>query len=411
VDDETIIVLQRSRQSFLPSIGCTLLLTGLLDPVASPALGQQSRAEEIAQKQAEKNAQLTPNTPTATERALNWFEAHFTDPNTVYLTFGGIYPAGGFAPGVAIRGAFGHARLNVGGAYSLRSYKLAHASLNFPELAANKLGVETRVRWIDATQVPFYGVGNDSIRDDRVNYGLRSLDLGGSAAFKPVSWYSIGGEIAWRRLEDREGVGRRPSIETLYSSQTAPGLFSETRYTRVTAFTAIDWRESPGYARRGGLYSIALNDFRDRDDTFSFRRVDVDVRQSIPVLKEQWVLGFRGLMQTTTAESGQVIPYYVLPSLGGAQTLRGYPDFRFQDKHLLLLGAEYRWLPSRIIDMALFVDAGKVAAERRDLDLDGLKTSYGIGIRFHGPSFTPLRIDVARGAEGIRAHITGGVTF
>lgn len=126
--------------SFLPSIGCTLLLTGLLDLVASPALGQQSRTDEIAQKQAEKNAQLTPNTPTATERALNWFEAHFTDPNTVYLTFGGIYPAGGFAPGVAVRGAFGHARLNVGGAYSLRSYKLAHASTfrNWPA---------TRSRW------------------------------------------------------------------------------------------------------------------------------------------------------------------------------------------------------------------------------------------------------------------------
>jgi outer membrane protein assembly factor BamA len=159
------------------------------------------------------------------------------------------------------------------------------------------------------------------------------------------------------------------------------------------------------------LYSIALNDVRDRDDTFSFRRLDADFRQYIPLLKEQWVLVFRGLAQITSADNGQVIPYYLLPSLGGAQTLRGYSDFRFQDKHLLLLGAEYRWLPSRIIDMAIFVDAGKVASERRDLDLDGLKTTYGIGIRFHGPTFTPLRLDIARGDEGIRAHITGGMTF
>jgi Omp85 superfamily domain len=388
-----------------------LLMIGLLGLVATPSFAQQSRADEIAQQQTEKSKQLRPNTASGMERALDWFEDHFTDPNTAYLTFGGIYPSGGFAPGLAVRRAFGHARLNFGGAFSVRSYKLAHASLNFPELADDKLDVETRVRWIDATQVPFYGLGNDSIKDDRVNYGLRSLELGGRATFKPVSWYRIGAGIALQRLENREGVGRRPSIETRYSSLTAPGLFSEPRYTEATAFTAIDWRESSGYTRSGGLYSIAVNDFRDSDDNFSFRRLDADVRQYLPLLKEQWVLVFRALAQITSADSGQVIPYYLLPSLGGAQTLRGYSDFRFQDKHLLLLGAEYRWLPSRIIDMAIFVDAGKVAAERRDLDLNGLKTTYGIGIRFHGPTFTPLRVDLARGDEGIRAHITGGVTF
>jgi hypothetical protein len=395
----------------LHSISCTLVLAGLSGLAASPAAGQQSRADEIAQRQAEKSTQLAPNTPTRTERALDWFEDHFTDPNTAYLTFGGIYPSGGFAPGVAVRRAFGHARLNVGGGYSVRGYKLAHASLNFPELAGNKVEVETRARWVDATQVPFYGLGGDSIKDDRVNYGLRSLDLAGSATLKPVSWYRIGGGIASRRLEDRDGLGRRPSIETLHSPVTAPGLFSEARYTQATAFTAIDWRESAGYTRSGGLYAVALNEFRDSEDNFSFRRVDAEIRQYIPLLKEHWVLAFRALLETTDVDNGQVVPYYLLPSLGGANSLRGYPDFRFQDKHLLLLGAEYRWLPSRVVDMAIFVDAGKVTAERGDLDLDGLKTTYGIGIRFHGPTFTPLRLDLARGDEGIRAHITGGLTF
>ena len=123
------------------------------------------------------------------------------------------------------------------------------------------------------------------------------------------------------------------------------------------------------------------------------------------------MLAFRARLETTDVASGQVVPYYLLPSLGGANSLRGYTDFRFQDKHLLLMSAEYRWLPSRVVDMAIFVDAGKVTAERRDLDLDGLRTTYGVGIRFHGPTFTPLRVDLARGDEGIRAHITGGLSF
>ena len=394
--------------TFTPAVS-TVVVAVLL--TAIPSSAQDSRAAELAAAQAEKSTQLAPNSATAAEKALEWFEHHFTDPNTLYLTFGGLYPSGGFAPGLAIRRAFGHARWNAGVAYSLRGYKLAHSSLNFPELANNRLEIETRVRWTDATQVPFYGVGSESRKDDRVSYGLRSLDAGASIALKPVPWYRIGGGIALRRMEDRAGTGRFPSIDTFDAPSPPPALFSEARYTQATAFTAIDWRESPGYTRRGGLYRLGLNDFRDADDNVSFRRVDAEIQQFLPVLKEHWVLAFRGLVQTTDVDDEQLVPYYLLPTLGGARMHRGYSDFRFQGRHVLLLSGEYRWIPSRIVDMALFVDTGKVASERRDLDFDNLKTAYGLGIRFHGPTFTPLRLDVARGDEGVRVHITGGIAF
>ena len=67
-----------------------LLPTILFVLLASPASAQQSRAEEIAQQQAEKSRQLRPNTPGGMERVLDWFEDHFNDPNTAFLTFGGI---------------------------------------------------------------------------------------------------------------------------------------------------------------------------------------------------------------------------------------------------------------------------------------------------------------------------------
>jgi hypothetical protein len=392
----------------------TALCTILVVLTASSVAAQQSRAEQIAAEQAAKSKRLAPNVPSRGERLLEFFEDYFTDPNMVYVTFGGIYPSGGFAPGLAWRRAAGHARFNIGGAYSLRNYKLAHGSVRFPELADNKLEIDLRGRWVDATQVPFYGLGNETIKDDRVNYGLRMTHVGGSLTFKPTGWFRIGGGSSYRIQEDREGAGtgrRGPSIETVHSAFSAPGLFNKITYTQSTGIAAIDYRESPGYSRRGGLYSVELNDFRDGDDLFSFRRYDVELAQLIPVLKEHWVFGVRALMQTTDADADQAIPYHLLPSLGGKSSHRGYADFRFQDKHSLLLTAEYRWLPSRIIDMAIFVDSGKVAPRRGDLDFNDLKTAYGIGVRFHGPTFTPLRIDVARGDEGFRIHFTGGVPF
>ncbi len=390
---------------------CPLLLALAVLSGARPAAAQ-SRAEEIAKQQAARRATLRPNEANRAERLLDWFEDHYTDPNTGYVTFGGIYPSGGFAPGLGWRHAAGQARFNVNGAYSVRSYKLAQTSVEFPELAGGKFHFGTHARWVAATQVPFYGLGNDTLKEARTSYGLRTLDVGADAIFRPVRWFHLGAGVAADRRENREGTGRRrPSIETVHSALSAPGLFSEPKYMRSTASLAVDWRESPGYTRSGGLYSVAVHDFRDSDDGFSFRRLDVDLRQFVPVLKEHWVFGFRALFQTTMKDDDQVIPFYMLPSLGGKHSVRAYPDFRFQDEHLLLLGVEYRWLPSRILDMALFYDAGKVAPRRGDLDLDGLKTAYGIGARFHGPTFVPLRLDLAHGREGFRLQLTGGVPF
>lgn len=391
-----------------PAALCLLLMTGL---PAWPAAAQTSRAEVIAAEQAEKSRTLVPNTPGKAEKVLEWLEGHANDPTTWYVTFGGLYPSGGLAPGLGLRHAFGGARLDTGVAYSLRNYKLARVALGLPELAGNRLSIETHARWTDATQVPFYGLGNDASDEARVNYGLRAAEAGIRVAVRPVSWYRLGGGVSVRQMEDRGGTGRHPSIATLPSADVPPGRGSDIRYTQLTASTAIDWRESPGYTRSGGLYAIALSDLRDADDRFGFRKVTAEVQQFLPILKEHWVLGFRGLVETTDVDDGQAVPYYLLPALGGARRHRGFGDFRFQDRHILLLSGEYRWLPSRVLDMALFVDAGKAARDRRDLDVDGLKTAYGIGMRIHGPTFTPLRLDVARSREGIRIHLTGGVAF
>jgi hypothetical protein len=390
----------------LTSISAFLLVGALL---AAPASAQDTREGEIARRQAEKSKQLRPNTATGTEKVLDWLEDYFTDPNTVYLTFGGVYPSAGLAPGVALRQAFGHARFNVGGAYSIRNYKLAHVSLDFPELLNDHVEIETGVRWRDATQVPFYGIGNDTAKESRVNYGLRVFEAEGAVTLKPVKWYRIGAGIGALRYEDRAGVGSHPSIETV--GAPLPGLLSEANYTKASVFTAIDWRESSGYTRRGGLYSVTFNNFTESDDRLGFRRIDGEIQQYLPILKEHWILVFRGLVQTTDVDNGQQVPYYLLPTLGGARRHRGYSDFRFQDRHMLLLTGEYRWTPSRVLDMAIFVDAGKVTSDRADLDLDGLKTGYGIGFRIHGPTFTPLRLDIARTKEGPRIHLTGGVAF
>jgi outer membrane translocation and assembly module TamA len=114
----------------------------------------------------------------------------------------------------------------------------------------------------------------------------------------------------------------------------------------------------------------------------------------------------------TTLDDADVVPYFLLPSLGGGSTLRGYESWRFRDRHSLLMSAEWRWIPNLLaFDAALFYDAGKVTSSRNNLDFHGLKTNVGIGFRFHAPTATPLRIEVARGSEGLRLVFAGGAAF
>jgi hypothetical protein len=173
----------------------------------------------------------------------------------------------------------------------------------------------------------------------------------------------------------------------------------------------IDWRPAPGYARRGGLYQVTYHNYSDQDNDYSFDRIDGEAVQHIPVLRENWVISLHGLVQTTL-DDDDAVPYFLLPSLGSGSTLRAYPSWRYRDRHSLLLSGEVRWIPNRLgVDMALFYDMGKVAPRWDDLSLKHLKSDVGIGIRFHTPLATPLRIELAHGREGLHLVFAGSAAF
>ena len=112
------------------------------------------------------------------------------------------------------------------------------------------------------------------------------------------------------------------------------------------------------------------------------------------------MLALHGWSVATETGFDQLVPFYLQPSLGGSNSLRGYDDYRFHDNNMLVVNAEARIALLTHIDFALFADAGNVAAEWRDLDLG--KQSYGAGLRLHTRRMTFARIDAARSEEGWR---------
>jgi hypothetical protein len=395
---------QRSGTGWIGWVAAAITLA-----FAGPAGAQETRVDEHARRQADKV--LAPNLPTKGERAFEWLEDYMTSPQHWFVTLGTVAPGSGIAPGAGYRGTLGHARINAQGAWSVRGYRVAETLLTLP-LSADRVEVTGHARLRDGAELPFYGIGSESIPAARSAYGLKSREAGVEAAARPRPWLRLAAGTAVLSLDNGAGKGRFPSIDTVFDAASAPGLMTGLRYVHSQASVAVDRRESPGYTRSGGFYSATLHHYDDRDaGLYSFRQLDVDARQFIPLMNEHWVIALRGGVSTTDRDAGQQVPFFLMPSLGSNQTLRGYRDLRFRDQHAMLMSAEYRWIPGRILDMALFVDAGKVASRRQDLNFTDLKASYGIGARFHAPAATVLRIDTAHGDEGFMVRVTFGPSF
>jgi hypothetical protein len=382
-------------------------------PASSSAWAQETRAEEIERKQQEKAAKAQPYEPSGVERLLTRIESTYTSPPSGFFpNFGSVYPGGGLTLGAGYRHFYAREAVwEIKGLYSIKNYKQIEVGTRTPWNGNGRWTAGIRGGYRDAPQIGFYGTGPDTSRGDRANFRIKQGYGVGSLGVRPTRWTRLEGEVAYEDYKNEEGLGRAPSIETLYSSATAPGLFADIAYIHSQGTAAIDWRVSPGYSRTGGLYGVTLHDYADRDKTFSFRRVDGELVQHLPLLRENWVVSVRGRVQSTVGDD-DTVPYYLLPYLGSGSTLRGYPTGRFRDRHTLLTSAEFRWIASRLaLDMALFYDAGKVASRRSDLDFNDLKTDWGVGVRFHGPAATPLRLEAARGSEGWRLVISSGPAF
>lgn len=396
----------RARRAAPLVVAAFTLLTAL------PARAQDSREDDIAQRQAEKAAAVRPYKPNRVEEVLTQLQdALVLAPNGAYPVFGSVYSGGGFTLGAGYRRYIGdRLNWNVSGLYSAKQYKLLELALHSPRPLTGRVDFKAAAGWRDATQVNFHGVGIDS-PEENSRYRMQQGYVGGEAWVRPRRWAILHGGLTYEAFTLSDGYGSAPDADQVFTKETAPGIGDSPDYLHSTVSAGIDTRLSPEYARRGSLLEIAYHDYNDDQSTYSFRRMDVEAIHHVPIVRENWVLSLRGRMQSTLGDT-DVVPYFLLPSLGSGSTLRGYSSWRFRDRHSVLAQAEWRWTASRMaLDAALFFDAGTVADRRDALRLADMKTDVGFGVRFHSPVATPLRIEIARGSEGFKLVFGASAAF
>jgi hypothetical protein len=368
-----------------------------------------TRAELLRLEREAKAQALTPYEPGRLENLLirveneRLLERLLNPAEGIYPKIGTVTPGGGLSFGPAYRrpGLLGErAVLAVYGMASLKKYWVADARLTFPDLADGTVFAELVAQGSDYPDEDFFGIGPRSRGRSDADYGLRTMLLGASAGVRPQPWLQLQGRVD-RLMPDVRGQDDDDSIERVFAPPAIPGFFDRTDFVRYELAAEINTREPRGNPRTGGRYAVLLQEFDDRNlNRYGFRRIEADVQQYISLYRERRVLALRAHVSTSDPGEGQEVPFYLLRTLGGPDDLRGFERFRFRDRHLLLLQAEYRWEIFTAMDGAIFYDAGKVASRPQDLTLRDLESDYGIGFRFGTSNGVFLRVEGAFGSRG-----------
>lgn len=386
----------------------TLVVFLLVALLATNAAAQSTRVETIAEKQAEKAKQLGVEGPSEAERIIRrvLLSPLLSGGGGIYPWFGSIYGGSGMGLGVGfLKRLEKNAYVNVQSGISVNNSMLMRGTVAAPELWRGMLQLDATAQWLDVRGVSFYGLGQDSAQDARDRFDYQPMELGANLTLKPMRLVSLAAGYTALEFDTHRDTPR-------FSAADAPGLDRELTYDVVRGTLIFDWRPAAGYSTRGGFYRAAFErNAEAAGQPFSFNSQEYEVVQQVPLVREQFVLAGRALMTLTQPDRGHDVPVIMAPFLGSGSALRGFANRRFTDRNRVLLTGEYRWRPSRYIDMALFLDAGQVAHDRHQFDLDSFDVAWGLGARFHGPAFNALRLEVARGREGIRLIVSGSQPF
>jgi hypothetical protein len=295
-------------------------------------------------------------------------------------------------------------------AMSWRSYKMARARAEFTNLAERRVAVGSEVKWQDFTQITYFGVGADSLETDRSEYRIKSLDAIGYTSIRPLKWLTVGGHAGWLMsptLADPAGKFRRdyPATQAIFPSESAFALTGQPDYLHGEVSVTADTRDHRSHPQHGGMYRASWTRFSDRGTgRFSFQRFEAEGAQFVSNHDRRFTVAMRGWLAASDTAEGRELPFYLMPSLGGNSTLRGFANYRFHDRHLAVANVELRIAVLSHLDTALFVDGGNVAARLADLNFD--QRSYGVGLRLHTSRATFGRVDIAKGREGWRLTVS-----
>src|SRR5262249_34988733 len=140
------------------------LITLVSAPLVAQTPEPDTRAEVLAQAQAEKSTELHPYVPTKAEHYIDYAEQILTTGMKFHPFFTSAYSGGGFTVGPGYRAYVGSSNsLDVRGSITPSGYKRIEGEFLAPRLFDRRGVLSVIAGWREATQVGYYGLGTDTV--------------------------------------------------------------------------------------------------------------------------------------------------------------------------------------------------------------------------------------------------------
>jgi outer membrane protein assembly factor BamA len=264
----------------------------------------------------------------------------------------------------------------------------------------------------------FYGIGNRTPEGDQTNY-TNSQELG---------QVNIGLNLthAWQLLYTGRlqvvdvlpgTLNNVPSIETRFNGAMVLGtdkllrnrlsMVYDTRDDLTIPSRGVELIAYGGLASQNGILNDSL-----------YSETGVDGRAYWPITPNTILAAHAALRYLPTTHD---VPFWALSSLGGgesdvggAQALRGFGAGRFYDRDSFATTVELRRTVMSFsaastnveLEVAPFVDLGRVFSQSSTLPFKNLHQVYGVGFRGIAKPFVVGHVDLGFGSEGL-AVFTG----
>ena len=245
----------------------------------------------------------------------------------------------------------------------------------------------------------FFGIGNENRRDDHCLINISYFDAKLAFYNQLLPDFYIGTLLHHQNLQSIDKTIEQPSFNIgqmgYNSTGTGLGILLDRRNHLLNP--------SDGY-----YLETKFSKYFDRSHmTKGFNSHTLDAR---------YYHTFNKLVLNTnlyTVHNVGVVPFRMMPFLGGPRFMRGYYAGRFRDNNLTFVQAEVRRKVFWRIGIAAFSGMGQVYSDISEFSTDRFHFNYGGGLRFQLNKKSPanIRLDYGRTRDSHGFYIVFGECF
>jgi hypothetical protein len=295
---------------------------------------------------------------------------------------------------------------------------------------------------ISLNKLTYFGLGPSTTLAGRTFYGMTQTIVGGNVVkpfFQPLN-ASVYGEINGRFVDIRPSAGQpSPTIGTLYTEATAPGLTSQPGTLQLGEGIQIRPTYFEDFLRLN--YRFAYQQFfAPGNSNFSFQRLTTDLIHEFVIYRKnteyflprvnnpngpddcslstdpkqpecaavtrdrEGAVGLEFFLAASMTPGGNIVPFYFQPTIGGVDingspSLSSYQDFRFRAPNVMFFRQSLEhsiWGP---LGFSIMADEGKVGLQRGGLGSNPWIHSFATGLTLRAGGFPQVFLLFAWGGK------------